>query len=145
MGRNPKHIILSQAERIALEKERKMGKSHTFRERCHYILLSDSGHRIEDIAKIYQTSRQVIGDWLKRYEQSGIKGLETAKGKGRRPIIRIDNDAQVKQIEDLVAESPQNLNQVLVKIKENLGKEMSKKTLQRLLKKRIGVGSDVEK
>jgi len=145
MGRKPKHISLSQEERIALEKGRKTGKTHTFRERCHFILLSDSGQRIEEIAKIYQTSRQVIGGWIKRYEQSGVKGLETAKGRGRNPIVRIDNDAEVKHIEDLVAQNPQNLNKVLVKIKEDLGKEMSKKTLQRLLKKRIGVGSDVEK
>ena len=145
MGRKPKHIKLSEEEQISLEKGRKTGESHTFRERCHYILLNDAGMRIEEIAKIYQTSRQVIGGWIKRYELDGLKGLETAKGKGRRPIVRIDNEAEVKHIEDLVEQTPQNLNQVLVKIKADLGKEMSKKTLQRLLKKKIGVGNDVEK
>ncbi len=145
MGRKAKHIKLSKEEGIALEKGRKTGKTHTFRERCHYILLNDAGVRIEEIAKIYQTSRQVIGGWIKRYELGGIQGLETAKGKGRRPIVRINNETEVKHIEDLVEQTPQNLNQVLVKIKADLGKEMSKKTLQRILKKRIGVGNDVEK
>ena len=145
MGRKPKHIKLSKEERIALERGRKRGKTHTFRERCHYLLLNDAGSQIEEIAKIYQTSRQVIGGWIKRYEYGGIKSLETAKGKGRRPIVRINNETEIKQIEDLVEQTPQNLNQVLVKIKEDLGKEMSKKTLQRLLKKRVGAGSDVEK
>lgn len=141
MGRKAKHIKLSVSEREALEKGRKTGKRNTYRERCHYILLNGGGHRIEEIAKIYETSRQVIGGWIKRYEKDGIDGLQTAKGKGRPSIIRIDNDVEMKKIEELVEETPQNLNQVLVKIKTEMGKEMSKKTLQRLLKKKDGYGN----
>lgn len=145
MGRKSKHIELRESEIVTLEKGRKTGKTNTFRDRCHYILLNNEGHKIEEIAKIYKTSRQVIGGWIKRYEANGIKGLETAKGKGRRPIIRIDNEVEVKQIEELVEQTPQNLNQALAEIKENLGKEMSKKTLQRFLKKKDGYGNAFEK
>jgi hypothetical protein len=63
--------------------------------------------------------------------------LETAEGRGRLPIIRINNEPEVKQVEDLVASSSQNFKVALVKIEEKLGKKMSKDTLKRLLKKRM--------
>jgi len=137
-----RYIKLTKKERVRLENGRKTGKKATFRQRCHYILLSDQGKSIGQIGDIYRTSRQAIAGWFDRYNASGIGGLHTAKGKGRPPIIRIDNEAEVKKVEDLVEKNPQNLKRVLTQIEKQLGKKMSKKTLQRLLKKKSGDGSD---
>ena len=134
-----RYIKLTKKERIRLENGRKAGKKATFRQRCHYILLSDQGKSIEEIGDIYQTSRQAVAGWFNRYEASGIKGLHTGKGKGRPPIVRIDNKTEVKKIEDLVEKNAQNIKPVLTQIEEQLGKKMSKKTLQRLLKKKVEV------
>ena len=134
-----RYIKLTKKERARLENGYKTGKKATFRQRCHYILLSDQGKSIEEIGDIYQTSRQAIAGWFNRYESSGIKGLYTSKGKGRPPIVRIDNKIEVKKIEDLVEKNPQNLKPVLTQIEKELGKKMSKKTLQRLLKKKVEV------
>ena len=76
---------------------------------------------------------------VNKYEKEGINGLHTGKGQGRPPIVRIDNKSEVKKIEDLVEADPQNLKAVVSRVKENLGKEMSIKTLQRLLKKKLGM------
>ena len=128
---------LSGQDQIWLEKGRKTGKKSTFRQRCHYILLSNQGLSVNQIAEIYQVTRQVITRWFDRYETEGISGLHTAKGKGRPPIIRIDNASEITKIEDLVEKSPQNLKPVLAAIDKDLGKTMSKRTLQRILKKKV--------
>jgi transposase len=134
-------INLEKEEEEGLKIGWKTGKKAAFRQRCHYILLSNQKMSINNIAAVYQTTRQTVTSWFNRYEKEGIFGLHTAKGSGRVPIIRIDNETEVKKIEELVEKSPQNLKYVLSQIKEELGKEMSKKTLKRILKKKDGVGS----
>jgi transposase len=124
-----RYITLKKEEEIKLEKRRKTGEKATFRKRCHSILLSAQGKCVLDIAEIYQTTRQTIIRWFDRYEEANISGLHTAKGQGRDPIIRLDNEAEISTIEDLVYDSPQNLKPVLAKIEEQLGKKMSKRTL----------------
>lgn len=135
-------IKLSPDQYSALELGHKNGKKATFRQRCHYILLSNQGKNLKTIADIYKTNRQTVANWFDRYETSGIEGLHTAKGKGRPSIIRIDNEAEVAKIEGWVENNAQNLNAVLAKIEDELGKDMHKRTLQRFLKKKSGFGSD---
>lgn len=132
-----RYINLQNQERIWLEKGRKTGKKATFRQRCHYILLSDQGLSVQQISEIYQVSRQAISGWFDRYESEGITGLHTGKGKGRPPIVRIDNQSEITKIEELVEKNPQNLNPVLAALDKELGKKMSKRTLQRILKKKM--------
>ena len=132
-------IKLTKQERNWLEKGRKMGKKATFRQRCHYILLSDQGKEVQQIADIYQVSRQAITGWFDRFESGGISGLHTAKGKGRPPIIRIDNETEIKRIEELVEKNAQNLKPVLKAIEKEFGKTMSKQTLGRILKKKVAL------
>ena len=134
-----RYIKLTKAEAEKLESGRKTGKQATFRQRCHYILLSDQGKQVQEIAGIYQVSRQTISGWYDRFEERGIAGLQTAKGQGRHPIVRLDNETEVQKIEELVERSPQNLKPVLKEIEKELGKKMSKRTLKRLLKKKLDV------
>jgi len=140
-----RYIKLTKEEQTNLEKGRKTGKKASFRQRCHYILLSHQGMKVHEIAEIYQVSRQSITRWFDRFEEANIDGLHTAKGQGRDPIVRIDNEAEIALIEKLVEASPQNLNPVLAKIEEELGKTMSKRTLKRLLVKKTGCGSVSER
>lgn len=130
-------ISLTESARQELELGRKTGSKSTYRQRCHYILLSDQGKTVAEISDIYQVVRQSVTRWFGRYEAGGIKGLHTSKGRGRPPIIRLDNEAELTEIERLVEQSPQNLSGVLAGIEKTLGKQMSKKTLQRVLKKKL--------
>lgn len=143
-GKN-RFIKLSSSERIKLEDGRKNGKKSTFRQRCHYILLSDQGKRVQEIAEIYQVSRQVVTGWFNRYEAGGLEGLRTKKGGGRPRIIKLDNEEHVTKIENWVKENPQNLNITLAKIEDEFGLKLCKRTLQRFLEKKTGHGNASEK
>ncbi|WP_375558679.1 helix-turn-helix domain-containing protein [Bernardetia sp. OM2101] len=130
-------ISLSIEEVSSLEQGWKEGKSSTFRTRCHYILLSHQGKKVSEIMDFYQVTRQLVIRWFNRYEKEGIAGLETSKGQGRRPILRIDNEEEMNKVESLVEASPQSLKVVVSQLEEELGKSMSVKTLKRLLKKKM--------
>lgn len=132
-------INITEVEEKALKEGWKNGKRATFRQRCHYILLSHQGKEILEISEIYQVSRQVIYKWFNKYEKEGISGLYTGKGQGRPAIIRIDNETEIKRVEELVEASPQNLKIVVGQIEEEFGRKMSVKTLQRILKKKVAL------
>jgi len=138
-------VKLTEKEYEWLKKGWKSGKKPAFQQRCHYIILSNQGKQIQEIADIYQVTRQTIAKWFDRYEAAGISGLRTGEIKGRPAIIRIDNESEILKIEELVQSSSQNLKPVLSAIEKEFGKTISKRTLQRLLKKRDGLGNASEK
>lgn len=139
-----RYINLTEKERGWLESGYKTGKKNTFRIRCHYILLSDQGFSMKEICKIHSISQISLGKWFTRFEEQGISGLHTAKGQGRPEILRIDNDADSKLFEDWVEDNAQNLKPILAKIEIHFGKTISKRTLQRILKKTIIDGNDFD-
>ena len=138
-------IKLTTEQEEALKLGWKTGKKATFRHRCHYILLSSQGKSILEISAFYGVTRQSISKWFTRYEQQGIEGLHTSKGQGCPPILRIDNTVEMNKVEELVEASPQNLKVVVAQLEKEFGKSLSVKTLQRILKKKSGLGNDLEK
>lgn len=74
-------IKLTTEQRLALEQGFKKGKRAVFRQRCHFLLLSDQGLEIQSIAQIYDVARQSVAVWLDRYEQQGIEAFAPAKDK----------------------------------------------------------------
>lgn len=135
-------VKLSDAQRSALEKAHKTGKRAVFRQRCHFVLLSDQGYGVKEIAEIYRASRQLVGRWLDRYEADGIDGLHTRKGRGEKPILRVENTAQVERVKALVGEHAQDLKPALATLEAELGRSLSKRTLQRFLKRLVTPGND---
>lgn len=144
MGRKKRYIKLTTEQEQELVDGFKTGKKATFRERCHYILLSNQGMEIDSIAELYKATRQRVGRWFDRYETDGIVGLHAQRGQGRKPILRVENKVHADAVEELVQKHSQNLQPVLQGIKKRFGKSMSKKTLQRFLKKRTTAGKDFE-
>lgn len=134
-------VKLTEAQRTALDKAYKTGKRNVFRQRCHFVLLSDQGYGVKEIAAIYQTTRQLVGRWLDRYEADGIDGLHTRKGRGEKPILRVENTAQVERVKALVAEHAQDLKPAMATLEVELGRSLSKRTLQRFLKKLVTPGN----
>ena len=135
-------IQLSEDSRRELEQGYKTGSKATFRQRCHMILLSDKGKQVGEIAELFDVRYQVVTGWFNRYEQGGIEALHTAKGGGRPPIIRIDNEQEAQRIKDIVAQHPQQLKQALPRIEQELQQTMSLMTLKRFLKKTLTDTSD---
>ena len=87
MGRKSKVIDITKAERTELERGYKYSKSSNFSRRCHFVLLKNQGKSSKEIADIFGITIQPVNRWCNRYLKSGIAGLQTKKGQGRKPIL----------------------------------------------------------
>lgn len=135
---------LTEAEQTALKKGYKIGKSHRFRSRCQCILLSHQGYTCAQLAKMFNVHLITIYDWLNRWEKGGIEALHDTRGRGRKPILTLDNQEQVAKVQAAVERSPRNLKKVQAKVEQDLGVRFSKKTLQRFLKSLTDAGNASE-
>lgn len=54
-------------------------------ERAHFVLLSDQGKSVPEIAHLMDYSAQAVYPWLERYRQKGIAGLQDNPRSGRPP------------------------------------------------------------
>jgi len=129
-----KFIELAEAEKLTLQEGHKNGKAKAFQERCHCLILSSEGYEVKELARIFRVSEISIYSWFKRWERSGIVGLRDKTGRGRKPILRAQDLAQIKQ---RVQENALRLKIVREKLKEELGREFSTRTLKRFLKSLI--------
>jgi transposase len=126
-----KFIQLTKEENITLQEGMKNGKSHLFRERCHCLLLSDDGYEVKDLAEVFRVSQITIYSWLRRWEKGGLIGLKDLPGRGRKPILHASDLPRVKI---RVQENAQLLKVARMKLKEDLERDFSDKTLRRYLK-----------
>ena len=129
-----KFIELAEAEKITLQEGHKNGKVQAFQVRCHCLILSSEGYQVKELARILRVSEISIYGWFKRWENSGIVGLRDKAGRGRKPILRAEDLAQIKK---RVQENAQRLKIARTLLKEELGREFSTKTLKRFLKSLI--------
>jgi transposase len=105
-----------------------------YQQRCHCLLLSSEGYQVKELAQIFRVSEISVYGWLKRWEESGIVGLRDKAGRGRKPILKAEDLPRVKTC---VQENAQRLKVARQKLKEELGREFSAKTLKRFLKSLI--------
>jgi len=129
-----KFIKLEEPEKITLQEGHKNGKTRAFRTRCHCLVLSSEGYQVKDLAQIFRVSEICLYSWFKRWEAGGIVGLRDKEGRGRKPILRAEDLAQIKK---RVQENAQRLKIARLILKEELGREFSTKTLKRFLKSLI--------
>ncbi len=129
-----KFIELSEAEKMTLQEGHKNGKTKAFQSRCHCLVLSSEGYQVKELAQIFRVSEISIYTWFKRWEMGGIVGLRDKPGRGRRAILR---DEDLPQIKKQVQENAQRLKIAREKLKAELGREFSTKTLKRFLKSLI--------
>lgn len=132
---------LSESEIQALKQGHKSGRSHTYRCRCKAILLSHEKWTCRQLADLFEVNYMSITSWLNRWEAGGMDGLADKPGRGRKSILQADKSEHVKQVNQIVDKSPGNLKKALSEIEAELGVKMSKKTLQRFLKKLTEDGS----
>lgn len=135
-------IRLNESQRSTLEKGFRSGKGAAFRQRCRYLLLSDQGYDAVQIAEIFGTTRQAVYRWFNRFEKEGIAGLRTRKRKGAPPKLEVTNEQTVEHVKRLIEEEPRNLNAVVARIEKELDVKLSRRTLNRFLKKLVTDGND---
>jgi transposase len=124
-------IQLTSEETITLQEGMKNGIAHLFRKRCHCLILSSEGYEVKDLAQVLGVSPVTIYGWLNRWEEKGVVGLRDLPGRGRKPILTLADFAQVKE---RVQENAQQLRLARVRIKEELERDFSEKTLRRYIK-----------
>ena len=145
MGRKSKFIeILTEEQKDSLQKGYSHGKSPLYRRRCHCILQSNKGKTTKQLASFFQVNTLTILNWFIIWEKEGINGLNLKTGRGRKPKLKIDDSHQVKIIKTLIENENQNLTKVRGQVADQLGIELSKKTLQRFLKNLNTDGNDSE-
>lgn len=129
MGKITK-IELSESERIKLNFGFKEGSSHCFRMRCKAVLLKSEGLSSEAIGKIVEMTQISVNNWVKRYLLEGISGLETRKGRGRKPIMDCSDEEAVRKA---IENDRQSVNKAREAWQNAVGKEASESTFRRFL------------
>lgn len=107
-------------------------KSSTFRKRCHIILLKSEGRTSKDVEQIVGLHQITVNNWLTRYEEEGISGLRTRPGRGRKPILNKEKDAEKVKVR--VKKERQRLKMAKSILEQELDKSFSLPTLKRFLK-----------
>jgi transposase len=122
---------LSAEQREELRQAMKTGNEQV-RRRAHAVLLSARGYNVDQIANIYEVDRDTVSNWLDRWEDQGIAGLQDQAGRGRKPTL---NEKEQKQAIKIVEQDPRSAKRSLSKIEAKTGKKISRDTLKRILKK----------
>ncbi len=131
MGRTIK-IELTGAQRAELEHGYRNGATHVFRQRCQMVLLKADNRRSVDVAAIVGGCAHTVNGWLWRYKHTGITGLATQPGQGRRAILDEVEDAAA--VRAAVANQRQRIALARAEVEDHVGKRFSDKTLRRFLK-----------
>lgn len=131
MGRFLK-ITLDEIKRAELENGYKNGDSHTFRRHCQMVLLKAEGRKTKEVAAFFGCCEKSVNEWLHRYKQDGIAGLQIKPGRGRPSILSATTDSEAVRLG--VAEHRQRVSLAKAALEDSLGKKFSQRTLVRFLK-----------
>lgn len=133
-------IVLTDEQRAVLEKGYKFGKVHGFRQRCPMILLKAQQKPSREIAERLGCCMVSVNGWVRRYQSEGVDGLHIKGGRGRKAILQTQTDLLTVRL--AVQTNRQRLSLAQDKLQNELGKQFSRSTLKRFLKK-IVADSDV--
>ena len=135
-------IDLTEKERQALEKGYRNGKKHGYRKRCHLILLKSEGRSSEQVAAVLGICEIAVNNWVKRYLAEGIQGLETRKGRGRKPVL--EKAVDFERVREAVKQNRQRIALAREELQTSLGKQFSTMTLKRFLKKTVAATNELD-
>jgi len=141
MGKT-KVIELTKEQREELENGYREGKTHSFRMRCQMILLKSEKRTSVEVMNILGSCEMTVNNWLKRYEQFGLEGLQTRLGRGRKSILKTEDLELVKA---QVKASRQKISVAQVELEASFAKSFSRSTLVRYLKKTVVATNELEK
>ena len=133
MGRI-KRVELSAAEVAALEQIYRQGTNPALSRRCQMILLKSQGRTSSEVAGIVGGCQVVVNNWVHRYLDHGLEGLQTKPGRGRKAILREDD---LESVRAAVAEHRQRLSVAKAELEQTLGKSFCQETLARFVKKTV--------
>lgn len=77
-----------------LEKIVKEDKRYKSRYRAQAILLSHQGKSVNELAEIFGCQIRTIYRWFNRFEAEKVEAVFELKGRGRKAILTIEDDAK---------------------------------------------------
>ena len=72
--------------------------------RMQMVLLAMQGHTAPQIARALSVSRRSLQDWVRRYNQNGLKGLDDRRGGNRRHLTAAQEQRIIVHIDGLAAD-----------------------------------------
>jgi len=102
-------IDLSSSEFLMLSSGLKHHPKAHVRNRFQALLLSNEGWKIKDIAKLLKVRTRTIYTWMDNWNKDGVCGLFISTGRGRKPLLNINN----VELVELVKKKHYNLLEVL--------------------------------
>lgn len=127
-------IKLSEAELITLQEGHKNGSQFQFRNRCQCLLFSHQGKTVSELTQFFEVNPITIYGWLDRWEKHGITGLMNRPGRGRKPILSLQNPIHIESVKTAVRKNAQSLKQMVAELETVLDAPMSVDTVKRFLK-----------
>jgi len=134
-------VKLTEAELKTLQEGHKNGSQFQFRNRCFCLILSSQGKSVPELTQVFEVSRVTIYSWLDAWEKSGITGLMNKPGRGRKPILSVQNSDHVKSVKAAIKRNPQSVKTVVAELESKIGAEMHPETLKRFLKNLVSVSA----
>lgn len=132
---------LTESDQKELRAGFEKGATKQFRIRCQGILLSYQGYKIKQLMELYGVGRDTVRSWFNRWESEGISGLRDRPRSGRPAKLRLDNQTHVDKVKEKVKQERQKLDKVRAELEQELGIDMSRRTLQRFLKSAVFDGA----
>lgn len=133
-------VKLTEPELNALQEAHKNGSQFQFRNRCQCLILSNQGKTVSELAQFFEVSNITIYGWFDRWEQNGICGLMNKPGRGRKPILSLQNPEHVKSVKRAVGKNAQSVKAVVAELESTLDEKMSVDTVKRFLKNLVIAG-----
>lgn len=134
-------VKLSEAELITLQEGHKNSSKFQFRNRCQCLVFSHQGSTVSELAQFFEVSKITIYGWFDRWEKSGICGLMDKPGRGRKPILSLQNPHHIESVKTAVGRNAQTLKAVVAELESTLESEMSVDTVKRFLKNLVSVSA----
>lgn len=127
-------IKLTDAELVTLQEGHKNGVRFQFRNRCQCLVLSHQGSSVVRLSEFFEVSEITIYSWFDRWERIGLAGLRNKSGRGRKPILSLQNAKHVKGVKAAVGKHPQSVKAVVADLEVAFAEKMSVDTVKRFLK-----------
>jgi transposase len=134
-------VKLTEAELKTLQEGHKHGSQFQFRNRCQCLILSHQGKSVPELTQFFEVSRITIYSWLDAWDKYGITGLMNKPGRGRKPILSVQNSTHVKSVKAAIKKNPQSVKAVVAELESKLGAEMHPETLKRFLKNLVSASA----
>lgn len=98
-------VKLTEAELVTLQEGHKNGAQFQFRNRCQCLMLSHQGMTVSQLSKFFEASLITIYSWFDRWQEKGLSGLINKPGRGRKPILSLQNFKQIKSVKTAALET----------------------------------------